>query len=435
MTFFFLLALIVYIRSNAENYWSKIRLWLLTPLLYLLSLLSKEMAITFPAVVILYDFVPRNVYQKVGDVKNLINRLKSRIQIYAGLMLISLIYLTLRFVVLYNPREALKASAGNLVDRIIFLPGHLAKFLGLTIYPANLNADYVYTYPSRFFDTGNFIGAAVVIALVVGAFYVHRFSKVISFSIWWYLMTLFPVYNLIEIYHPLAERYLYLPIIGFCLAVPVIINAVARWRFTNPTTITWATLLPIVVIVGLYSGATIQRNRVWQSNFSLWSNTIQVSPDSLVARGGLGMAYLEKGMLDEAARQFEEAIKRYPKHHKSYYNLGVVYHRRGDLKKALEYFNRSIELNPDSVRAHYNLATIYLQQQRWELAIRHYVKVNELDPEIATAHFNLGMAYANQGNLKSAVSEWEKVLELDPRHTMARNNILKARKMMNRGME
>ena len=435
MTFFFLLALIVYIRSNAENFLSNIGFGLLTLLLYLLSLLSKEMAITFPAIVILYDVVLRDVDQKVGDVKNLIDRLKSRIQFYAGLMLISLFYLTLRFVVLYNPREAFKASAGNLVDRIIFLPGHLLKFVGLTLYPANLNADYVYTYPSRFFDTGNLIGAAVVIALVVGAFWVHRFSREINFSIWWYLMTLFPVYNLIEIYHPLAERYLYLPIIGFCLAVPVVINAAVRWRITNPTAITWATLLPIAVMVGLYAGATIQRNRVWQSNFTLWSNTIQVSPDSLVARGGLGMAYLEKGMLDEAARQFEEAIKRYPKHHKSYYNLGVVYHRRGDLKKALEYFRRSIALNPDSVRAHYNLATIYLQQQQWELAIRHYVKVNELDPEIATAHFNLGMAYANLGNLKSAVSEWEKVLELDPRHTMARNNILKARKMMNRGME
>lgn len=430
MTFFFLLALIVYIRSKAENVLSTIGSGLLILLLYFLSLLSKEMGITFPAIILLYDFVLRDVDRKVGDVRNSINFLKGRIPFYAGLTLISLIYLTLRFVVLYNPGEALKASAGNLVERITFLPGHLLKFIVLTLYPANLNADYVYAYPGSIFDIGNLIGAAVLIALVAGAYVVYRFSRAISFSIWWYLITLFPVYNLIEIYHPLAERYLYLPVIGFCLIIPVVVNAGVRRQFTNPTTIIGITLLPVIVIVGLYANATIRRNRVWQDNFTLWTNTVQKSPDSLVARGGLGMAFLEKGMLDKATRQFEETIQRYPDHHKSYYNLGLVYHRKGNLKKAIEYFNRSITLKPDAVRAHYNIATVYLRQRVWDLAIRHYLRVIELDPEIATAHFNLGMAYAQQGDLKLAVYEWESVLKLDPRNKMARNNILKARKMM-----
>jgi tetratricopeptide (TPR) repeat protein len=348
------------------------------------------------------------------------------------LALASLIYLAVRFEVLVNPGEALKSSAGSLAERIIYLPGHLLKFISLTLYPANLNADYVYAYPGSFVDFSNLIGTVVVILLVGTAIWGYRYSRETCFSIGWFLVTLFPVYNLIEIYHPLAERYLYLPIVGFCLAVAVGINAAARRLFTNPTTLIWAMLLPAAIIVGLYSYATTRRNPVWQSNFTLWSDTIRKSPDSLVARGGLGMAYLEKGMLQEAARQFEMTIERYPDHHKSYYNLGLVYHRQGDLKKAVAFFNRSIALDPNSVRAHYNLATIYFQQKSWDLAIRHYIQVNELDPEIATAHFNLGMAYANQGKLTSAIAEWEIVLKLDPGNKMARNNILKARKMMER---
>lgn len=435
MTFFFLPALICHIRSGAGRFLTNFNLYVACLVLYLLSLLSKEMAIMYPAIVLLYDLMLRDADGDGWNLKTRFNILKSRFQFYTGLALVSLVYLILRFGVLYNPGEASKASAGSLVERIIFLPGHILKYILLTLYPADLNADHVYAYPGSFFDLHNLMGLLVVLALVVSAFFVYRFSKEISFSIGWFLITLFPVYNLIEIYHPLAERYLYLPIIGFCLAVPAAINAALKWRFTQHAAITRVTLLAVVVIVGIYSYATIQRNPIWQSNYSLWSDTVQKSPDSLVARGGLGMAYLEKGMLEDAARQFKLSIELYPDHHKSYYNLGLVYHRQGDLKKAVALFNRSIALDPNSVRAHYNLATIYLQQQMWDLAIRHYVKVNELDPEIATAHFNLGMAYASQGKLKSAVSEWEIVLKLDPRNEIARNNILKAQKMMERAAE
>ncbi len=430
MTVFFLPALICHVRSGTGRFLTNFNLYVVCPVLYLLSLLSKEMAIMYPAIVLLYDLMLRDADGDGWNLKKRFSILKSRFQFYTGLVLVSLVYLILRFGALYNPGEASKASAGSLVERIIFLPGHILKYIVLTLYPADLNADYVYAYPDSFFDLHNLMGLFVVLALVVSAFFVYRFSKEISFSIGWFLITLFPVYNLIEIYHPLAERYLYLPIIGFCLAVPTAINAALKWRFTRHAAIIRATLLPVVVIVAIYSYATIQRNPVWQSNYSLWSDTVQKSPDSLVARGGLGMAYLEKGMLEDAARQFKLTIERYPDHHKSYYNLGLVHYRQGDLKKAVALFNRSIALDPNSVRAHYNLGTIYLQQQMWDLAIRHYVKVNELDPEIATAHFNLGLAYANQGKLESAVSEWEIVLKLDPRNAIARNNILKAQKMM-----
>ncbi len=89
------------------------------------------------------------------------------------------------------------------------------------------------------------------------SFLVYRYSKAVFFGIWWFLITLFPVSNLIEIYNPFAERYLYIPIIGFCLVVPVVIDGslVRRW-FTRPAIATLVTLIPTLVILGLYSAAT-----------------------------------------------------------------------------------------------------------------------------------------------------------------------------------
>ena len=431
-TLFFLLALIFYIRTKSENLVAGIRGYSLSLLFFALGLLSKEMAITLPAIILLYDLVLRDADRDAANFKGLQNIVRNRIPVYAGYMAVSLLYLWVRFFLLYSPREFLKTSAGSLFERIIYLPGHIFSFIRLTLFPVDLNADYLFSHPSSFYEIRNLAGLAVVLALFGIAFLIYRYSKQTFFGIGWFLITLVPVYNLIEIYHPLAERYLYLPVIGFCLVIPVAVHGAAKKYFSRPSTVNLVTLIPIVVILGLYSAATIMRNPVWQSNYTLWSNTVQKSPNSLTARGGLGMAYLKQEMPDKAAEQFKIAIQLYPGDHKNYYNLGLVYHQKGDLKQALEYFNRSVALNPDSVKAHFNLATIYLQQQLWDAAIRHYVKVNELDSEMVMAHYNLGMAYAMQGKLDPAVAEWQRVLQLDPHNTPAKNNLKKAKEMMNR---
>jgi tetratricopeptide (TPR) repeat protein len=288
----------------------------------------------------------------------------------------------------------------------------------------------VFSYPDSFFNGSNLLGFAGVIGMAGLSFLVYRYSKAAFFGIWWFLITLIPVSNLIEIYNPLAERYLYIPIIGFCLLVPTVISGLVRRRFTRPAAATVVALIPALVLLGLYSTTTMARNPDWRNDLVLWSKTVQSSPDSLIARGGLGMAHLKRGMLKEAQQDFETAIKLYPNHAKSYYNLGLVFHQKGNLKKAIDNYNRSVTLNPDLMRAHYNLATLYAQQGDMDLAIQHYVKVTELDAEVIEAHYNLGLAYAMQGKLKQAISEWEKALQLDPQHRSARNNLAKAKEML-----
>jgi tetratricopeptide (TPR) repeat protein len=427
---FFLLSLIFYIRLKADDVRSNIQGYVLALFFYFLGMLSKEMAITLPAVILLYDFVLREGERDPITVKHLSNTLKKRASYYSGFVAVSLLYLSIRFFILDSPGEYLTFSHGSLVERIIYLPRHIFSFIELAIFPANLTADYVFSYPDSFFNGSNLLGFAGVMGLAGLSFFVYRYSKAVFFGIWWFLITLLPVSNLIEIYNPFAERYLYIPIIGFCLVVPAVVEAVVKRRFSRPAAATAATLIPTLVLIALYATATLARNPDWRNNFVLWSKTVQSTPNSLVAHGGLGMAYLKRGMLDEAQQEFETAIRLYPKHAKSYYNLGLVYHQKGHLKKAMENYNRSVAINPDLMKAHYNLATIYVQQGSMDPAIRHYVKVTELDPEVIEAHYNLGLAYAMQGNLKRAISEWQKVLQLDPHHRSAGNNLTKAKEMM-----
>ena len=429
-TFFFLLAFLAYIHITAERLKSSIIAFSLSLLFYLLGLLSKEMAITFPAVIVLYDLVLRDGGSDAPGFGHWWDILKKRASFYAGYAAVTLFYLFLRFYVFKIPAESAKSSYGGLVDRMVYLPDHIFNFIRLMVFPANLNADHMFAYPDGFFSSTNLVGFIVVMALSVGSFYVYRYSKVAFFGLWWCLITLAPVSNLIEIFHPLAERYLYLPLIGFCLVVAVLIFWLVGRLITGTSTVNLVSSILVVGIISLYSAATIARNPVWQNNYSLWSKTIQDSPHSLAANGGLGMAYMKRGMLEEARRQFEITIKLYPDHHKSFYNLGLIYSQKGDLKKSIYYFERSVALNPEWIRGHYNLATLYAKQGALERAITHYSRVIELDPDMVEAHYNLGMAYAMQRRLKRAILEWETVLQLDPRHTAARNNLAKARRML-----
>jgi tetratricopeptide (TPR) repeat protein len=430
-TFFFLLAFLIYARIKTDQVKSSMAACGLSLLFYLLGLLSKEMAITLPVVIVLYDLVLRDGGSDAPGFGHLLDILKKRAPFYAGYAAVSLFYLFLRFYLFKVPAESAKSSYGSLVERIIYLPGHLFNYIRLMVFPANLTADHMFSYPDSFFSSANLVGFAIVTALAGAGFYVYRYSKVAFFGLWWFLITIMPVSNLIEIFHPLAERYLYLPLIGFCLVVPVLIFGLAGRLITRTHTANLVSAILIIGMIGIYSAATIARNPVWRDNYSLWTKTLQASPHSLAANGGLGMVYMERGMLEEARRQFEIAIKLYPDHHKSYYNLGLIYHQKGDLKKSMYYFNRTVALDPDSVRGHYNLATLYAKQGKMETAIAHYTQVIELDPEMVEAHYNLGMAYAMKRQLERAISHWEIVLQLEPRHTAARNNLAKARRMLN----
>ena len=71
----------------------------------------------------------------------------------------------------------------------------------------------------HFFAASNLIGFLFVAGLAVGSVFIFKYSRGIFFGIWWFFITLFPVYNIIPIYNPFAERFLYIPLIGFCMLV------------------------------------------------------------------------------------------------------------------------------------------------------------------------------------------------------------------------
>ncbi len=427
---FFFMAFICYAGIKTGEVKSCIKVYGLSLFSFLLALLSKEMAITLPAVIFLYDLAIRDAGGRSFSLTSILHTIKDRIYFYSGYVAVGLFYLYLRFVAFYHPGESIKPFYGSLIERIIYLPAHIFSFIKLAVFPADLNADYVFSYPGGFFETNNLIGLVVVSGLVAGSFFIYKKSKVIFFGLWWFLICLSPVYNLIPLFNPFADRYLYIPLVGFCVAVAVVLNDFLKSRLSRPRASSMITLILVIIIVGLYSTATIARNRDWKDGLTLWSKTVKSSPNSSVAHGSLGRAYQELGRTDEAVEEYKKAIAIYPDDYKAHYNLGVVYDQQGLLDTAVQSYQRALQINPAYPNAHFNIGIIYQKQGLMDKAIGHFRNVTELDPADFKARNNLGVALAVQGNLDKALQEWEKVLEIDPANKSARENILKAREMI-----
>lgn len=430
--FFYLLAFIFYLKLKPEDKKFKISHYLLSLVFYLLGVLSKEMAITLPAIIFLYDIIIRQTPGTHGCVPQIIQTLKHRIFLYLGYAAVSIFYLCLNFVIIVKPTEGQHFTYGGIGERLLYLPYHIFNFIRIAVLPINLSADYVFSYPKNFFEFYNIFSVAVVTALVISSLVVYKKSKEMAFGIWWFLLTLFPVYNLIEIFNPVADRYLYLPLVGFCLVLSLLLTDLMNRRLNiAPRKSKIVNLSLIIVLLVTYSTITIARNRDWKDAERLWSKTLQTTPNSAVAHGNLGRAYLEQDRLEEAIYEFNAALKIRPRSYKAHYNLGFAYEKKGLLKEAIQQYEKTLNLKPGYSNAHFNLGNIYKQQGLLDKAIIAYQNVIEIDPEDIEARNNLGVAFAMQGKLNNAIMEWENVLKIDPDNHNAMDNIRKANEIIN----
>jgi Flp pilus assembly protein TadD len=429
-TLFYLLAFVFYLNSHPVKKF-KTGLYILSLVFYLLGLLSKEMAITLPVITLLYDVFIRQPIEVNRFTRQIIQTIKQRIFLYLGYATVSIFYLILNFVIITKAAEGHHNTYGGLGERLLYLPYHLFNFIRLAVWPINLSADYGFAYPTSFFELNNLIGVTGLVGLVIISLVVYKRQRIIFFGIWWFLLTLFPVYNIIEIFNPLADRYLYLPLAGFCMVLSLLLTDLApRISTFVPQKSKIVTGSLIVALLVTYSTISIARNRDWRDEYSLWSKTLQTTPNSAVAHGNLGRVYLDRGQLKAAIDEFKAALKIWPRSFKAHYNLGLAYEKQGMFEEAISQYEVTLKLEPDFANAHFNLGNIYKQEGLLDEATIAYQKVIEIDPNDIEARNNLGVAYAMQGKLDEAIAAWESVLKIDPDNYSAADNINKAKELI-----
>jgi protein O-mannosyl-transferase len=167
-------------------------------------------------------------------------------------------------------------------------------------------------------------------------------------------------------------------------------------------------------LLSLLGMATWQRTWVYESQETLWSDTLAKNPNSWVGHNNLGFALTKRGQIDEAMAQYEKGLEINPNQAAGHYDLGVVFYQKRQLAEAIAQYQKAIEINPIFAGARLNLGNALLQNGQLGEAIEQYQMAIKIDPRSPEAHGNLGVAFMQKGQLDDAIIQFQEALRLNP---------------------
>ncbi len=414
VSIFFLLAFILFLKTKSRRQGhtnSHFTIcYFLSCLAYLIALFSKEMAITFPILIVIFDllFSPQN--EKKSDSFTPIAKKVARfILFYSGYIFVTGLYIFLRFFVLRNTLKTIEIYPTNIAT----MTKVVAYYLKLIFLPVPLNADY-YVPGHISLTLSLFVAALLITCFVVIFVRFLRRNRYVIFFILWFLITLLPVLGIIPIGNIMAERYLYVPVIGLCCTI--------SYPFLNRKL-----SYPIVVVFGVillcFQIGVIHRNRIWRNDATLWFHTFQREPKSARACGNLGNAYFNNLRYEEAIKMYRQALALEHSYPFIHFNLGAAYEKIGLVDKAIEEYKASISNLNDNTLAYNNLAMIYDKRGLHDLAVETYLLALKDNPYVPFVHNNLGNTYEYTGNKEKALAEYREAVKLDNNYADAHNNM------------
>jgi tetratricopeptide (TPR) repeat protein len=199
----------------------------------------------------------------------------------------------------------------------------------------------------------------------------------------------------------MAERFLYIPSIGPALLFGLALLGVFGYmekskrrgvKRERATVFFRIVVAGLVIVALLYGFGTLKRNAVWKSEFTLWEDVLKKYPTSR-AYANLGLAYEEAGNIEEAERQYRNALELEPGYFIALNNLAANYVLLGRLDEAIELYGRALRAKPGNAVIHAGLARAYRYRGQVRESIYEYRRALELDPELGWAREELNALY------------------------------------------
>ena len=423
--FFYLLTLLWYLKACApgEDEAARPRRLAMAAGLYLVSLLSKGIGVSLPAVLILLDIYPlRRLPDAAGQWLSpqargvWLEKLPfAALSIAAGAVGLAA-QITTGATQFMNIGEQ-PALGARLMQALYGIGFYFWK----TLAPFNLLPLYERPYHTAALYWPVILTAAAVTAATVTILLLRRRLPALA-TVWaCYIATLLPILQLVP-FGPyiVADRYSYLACLGWAL--------LAGWLLLAGLRRTGGGALKLLLAAGLLTAGlgllTWRQAAVWRGSDTLWRSVLAVNPNSTIAHSNLGSILLDKeGKVEEAAVHFREAMRIRPEYAFAHYNLGNALSFQGRTGEAMEQYRQTIRIMPDYANAYFNLGNALLNTGGGDEAIAQYRAALRLRPDFADAHNNLATALLRKKETAEAIEHYREALRLNPAHSLARNTL------------
>lgn len=340
--------------------------------MFFLALLSKEMAITLPVVILLITvFKNKKEYMK---------------------LCIPYFVITILFFLCKEIfwRKEITAQTNIILDtnthmRIILLT--LNKYLTLLLLPFGLSAEHIFDYniPTTEIITKSF---SIFLFLILVAVAVVKKWRNVLFCYLLLFILLIPVTNIIFLQaRPIAEQRLFMPSIGYCLFMVGFVDGIFKIeRFRIAKFVLYTILLVLAVM-------TIKRNFIWKNDLVFWTEAVKMNPKHFRANYNLGVIYQKSGEYEKAIKYYETAAEDSSRP-EIYYALGFCYDKLGNVDKSLQNYFMALKLAEKPIPDLYNNIAIGLHKKGLiKEAKEYFLAALKLDPNYEPAKWNLEELY------------------------------------------
>ncbi|GFO60685.1 hypothetical protein GMST_30100 [Geomonas silvestris] len=328
--------------------------FLVSGVFFFLGLLCKETALMLLPFLFVYDF------PTLGALRG---RLWDRLVSTLPLIFFAGVYLVLRSGVLTGSSETsldFDRLGHRMLQNLFVVPRYLENLL----LPLRLSVDY--QVPSEL-RTADWWLAPVWCLVVAGIVLLWRTGRPVTRGgLVWCAINLFPVANIIPIPSaPLADRFMYLPLLGLCL---VVIDQGLRYSKRPRKLALGAGAILTIFLVTL----TVRRNLDWVDDSSLFASAIKVAPNSTWGYYNLGVVLLDKQDLAGATQAFSAALRVDPLHSGSLFQLASIQINAQSYQEAERYLRLALQGDSGNVEALFNLAMLLEKLDRGREALPLY---------------------------------------------------------------
>lgn len=284
-------------------------------------------------------------------------------------------------------------------------------YLRLLVFPAGQNLDWEYPISRNILDHGAIFGLAAILALAGAAIYFRRRHPLASYGFLVYLLLMAPTSSFVPIKDPVAERRLYLPMIGILL---VAIAALARMRVDRRKLA--AALCGIVAVLAI---ATYRRNEVWASDVAIWEDAARKSPGKQRVHFQLAHTYYTDGRCADAIAQYAEAARLEQPDYGLLVDWGLAYDCTNEPDLAVAKLREAAALEPQA-HVYTQIAMVYAKRSRWQEALEALAQAERLNPHYDMIYDNRGGIRARTNDLAGAEADYRHALALNPSNEHAR---------------
>jgi tetratricopeptide (TPR) repeat protein len=288
----------------------------------------------------------------------------------------------------------------------------LAFYLGKLVLPRHLGFDYGRRPDVVLSQMWTWLAWLVPLQVVVAIFFSTRRAAWTTAALL-ALVAILPQLGFVPFIFQetstVADRYMYLSMVGVALAAALAIEASASLE----------ALAMAGVALGVLAAQTVSQCAVWRDDVSLYTHGLAVNPGSYVAHYGLGNAYQRDGRNVAAEAEYRLALDLNPHYAWALNALGVSLAGAGQTTEAIAAYRKAIASNPSLAEIHVNLANAYWQSGEKEKALDEYREALRLDDRSANAHCNYGDALIESGRVGEGVEHLDRAVTINPRFAAA----------------